>query len=53
MGQQAGPPRNLAANSNTNKFLPYVFFLTAWEMAKTTADQKLIFKVKKLVESLI
>ncbi len=34
------------------EYLPYVFTLTAWKVVKTTAHQRLIFKVKKLADAL-
>jgi hypothetical protein len=35
------------------KVLLYVFTLTAWKGTKTTAHQRLIFKVQKLAEALV
>jgi hypothetical protein len=35
------------------EILQYVFTLTAWKVVKTTAHQRLIFEVQKLVKALI
>ncbi len=35
------------------EFFPYDFIITTWKVAKTTAHQRLIFKVQKLAEALI
>jgi hypothetical protein len=45
------PPRKFTANSNKYNFSQYVSPLTTWKVAKTTAHQKLIFKVQKLEEA--
>jgi hypothetical protein len=45
--------RQVISELHYKEFLPYVFPFTAWKMAKTTAHQRLIFKVQKLVEALI
>ncbi len=45
-----GPPSNLAAISSNYNFSHKT--LTAWKVEKTTAHQRLIVKVQKLIETL-
>jgi hypothetical protein len=52
MGYQ-GAAKYFGSELQYIEFLPYVFTLIVWKVAKTTAHQRLIFGVQKLKEALL
>jgi hypothetical protein len=51
-GSRDGSKRHLIPDPGSGS-ATLVFTISAWKVAKTTANQRLIFKVQKLVEALI